>query len=216
MNDEQREETSRFCCPKRRRRNILDCMRELEIVSVTEDEQLRQAMDIRRRVYCDELAWLTPETMVDEWDSRAEHFLASLRGRTVATARTLRAESSVLEIEKYIDLDDYRAAGECAEVSRLCALSEVRFSPVAIAMMRAFFRYATANNVRFAFITAAQHYRRMYTDIGFRYIGGPFQLLNTNNFHDAYVVDLVKAVEDWAERRPRMLEMFLQPIEGIG
>jgi hypothetical protein len=94
-------------------------------------------MDIRRRVYCDDISWLTPETLVDEWDSRAEHFLASLRGRRIATGRMLSTQSGALEIEKYIDLEDYRAIGDCAEVSRLCALSDVRFSPVSVGMFRA-------------------------------------------------------------------------------
>jgi len=193
--------------------NILDCIRKLDIALVTSDEQFQQAMGIRRRVYCDEISWLTPDTLVDEWDYRAEHFLASLRGQSIATARMLSTYRGALEIEKYIDLDDYRAVGKCAEVSRLCTLSDVRFSPVAVGMFRAFYRYAIVNDIRFVCITAAAHYRRMYLDIGFEHVGGPFrnELLN-NTLHDAYVMAVERLEPLWAERRPRMLEMFLQLI----
>jgi hypothetical protein len=129
----------------------------------------------------------------------------------------LSARSGVLEIEKCIDIDDYREMGNCVEVGRLWALGEVRFSPVAMAMARAFYRYAIANDIRFLFITATQQHRRMYTHIGFRYLAGPFhsELLN-NVFHDAYIGDLVNVPEDSTKRRPHMWEMFRQPMEGIG
>src|SRR5829696_221806 len=191
---------------------FLEDVRKLEVVPASTNKQFQQAIEIRRRIYCDEISWLTPETLVDNWDSQAVHLLASHYGRAIATVR-INAQKSGLEIEKYINLDNYRSLGKCAEVSRLCALPEIRFSVVTIGMFYALFRYAMANGVRFYCITASPHYRRMYIDLGFKHVAGPFRnkLLN-DTLHDAYILDFVGAplegpwVEEWAKRRPRMLE----------
>jgi predicted GNAT family N-acyltransferase len=202
--------------------SILDRVRGLEIVLVNSDEQFQRAMEIRRCVYCDELSWITPEAIPDEWDSQGVHLLASRDGRAVATAR-INERSSGLEVEKYISLADYRSSGTCAEVSRLCVLAGERFPLIAVGMLYAATRYALANNIRFFCITAPQMHRRLYTNVGFRYVAGPFrnEIVGAPPL-DAYVLDFVGAplegpwVENWAKRHPRMLGLFLQPIEGIG
>lgn len=183
-------------------------------VALADNGQLADALEIRRRVYCS-IGKLDPACLQDEFDVRATHFLGSTNGQWVSSARMVA--DGDFEMERYFDLSKYRRAGRCAEINRFAILPDFRGSAVAYAMFRGFYRYAIVNQIRFFCIAATPgRYCRMYLHLGFTQIGKTVMYQELREFHDAYVLDLDEALNDWRTKRPRILEYFLQPINGIG
>lgn len=176
---------------------------------------LHAALDIRRQVYCS-VGKLDPASLEDRFDQRAAHFLCGFDGRWVSSARMV-ADSGEFEMERYFDLTQFRERGRCAEINRFAILPDYRGRAVAYAMFRGFYRYAVANGIQFFCIVATPGQNvRMYRSIGFSQIGVTVMYEELHELHDAYVLDIEAAQYEWREKRPRISEYFLQPIEGIG
>lgn len=173
------------------------------------------AYEIRRRVYCHEVGKLTPEGVIDDYDNRAVRFVAGIDGEWVSSARMVFGEAA-FEMEKYFDLSEFRKQGSCAEINRFAVLPDYRRSVVAYGMFRGFYRYAIKNRIRFFCIVTTPENCRMYRHMGFKKIGGPIYYEEVHCDHDADVLDLDQALDEWRENRPSILEQFLKPIEGIG
>ena len=120
-------------------------------------------------------------------------------------------------MERYFDLSRYRRAGRSAEINRFAILPDFRCSAVAYAMFRGFYRYALVHRIRFFCIAAVPGpHCCMYRHIGFTQIGEVTMYEELHEPHEAYILDMDAALHTWHKERPRILECFLQPIDGIG
>lgn len=184
-------------------------------VVLADDGNRPAALDIRREVYCS-IGKLDPASLSDGFDDRAAHFLGGVGGKWVSSARMV-SDDGEFEMERYFDLSRYRALGRCAEINRFAILADFRGSAVAYAMFRGFYRYAIANSIRFFCIVATPGPNsRMYRHIGFSQFGDTVLYQELHALHDAYVIDLEAALPQWREKRPRIVEYFLQEVDGIG
>jgi N-acyl-L-homoserine lactone synthetase len=194
---------------------FLNRLDAFEVSIAQTPSQFGRAMAIRRRVYVDEMRWRKRQDLVDSWDALAVHFVVNLNGHAIASGRMV-PETVTFEGECCFEIADIRSQGPVCEIGRMCVLAEHRRSLAAIALFRGFYRYSLAHGARFFFVTGAHHVDRLYRSLGFSVIGGPTWYEPCGYIAKAYVLDLNAALGDWAKRRPRMLEYFLQPIEGIG
>jgi len=184
-------------------------------VVLADDGDRSAALDIRREVYCS-IGKLDPFCLSDRFDERAAHFLGGVHGEWVSSARMV-SDDGDFEMERYFDLSRYRDLGRCAEINRFAILPEFRGSAVAYAMFRGFYRYAIANGIRFFCIVATPGQNsRMYRHIGFSQVGKTVMYEELHELHDAYVLDLQAALPQWREKRPRILDYFLETVDGIG
>lgn len=195
--------------------SLLAGLSEYVVTIARSPEDLRLVMDVRRAVYVDEMRFRTAATLVDEFDSAATHFLVTVEGVAIGSARMVPGEMH-LEGEVCFDISDWRKQGKVVEIGRLSVLPSYRRSLASVALFRAFYRHALAGSIRFFFVTGAGHVDRLYRSLGFHSIDGPKWYEPCNNISKAYILDLDMALVDWRLRRPRMLEYFLEPMDGIG
>lgn len=191
---------------------MIEHLDDVDIV-VVHDGLSKEVRAIRKAVYCDEVGWLSPDQVWDQRDNAATVLLAGRQKVWQATVRMLSA-SMPFEMEEYFDLSEYRREGFCVEIGRLAVLPECRRSLLAIALFRALYRVALRGGVRF-FCVAANPANRLYPSLGFQIVRDVINYPPVNAPAVAYVLDLDRAVVEWRQRRPRMLDYFLQPIDGI-
>lgn len=177
--------------------------------------QMATALEIRREVYSS--AGKPRLTYVlDQFDDRATHFLGSIEGRWVSSARMITNEDQ-FEMTAFFDLKPFLRMGKCAEIARFAILPGHRNSAVAYAMFRGFYRFALKLGIRYFCIAAMpEQVGHMYEHIGFSKVSDSVMFGEFHALHSAYVLDIDAALDEWSANRPRLLEYFLQPIEGIG
>jgi hypothetical protein len=52
--------------------------------------------------------------------------------------------------------------------------------------------------------------------MGFKRFGEPVPAIPDGNLISPYVLDLDAAREEWKDSRPKLLEFFLRPLDGVG
>lgn len=186
----------------------------ISIKVASTDRLLDAAYTIRRCVYCDELGWRAEDELIDDVDDGSTHFIAESDSDWIASARMVNPETR-FEMEKYFDLGEYRRQGTCVELGRLAVLHRHRKPLVAVAMFRAFYRYALSNGIEY-FCVAGTLDNRLYRTLGFQQVGDPFLHGDVGQMTIPYVLHLPTGIKRLCRRTPRLGEYFLKPIEGIG
>lgn len=194
---------------------LLKGLSKLQIVLAKTDEHIHEVLEVRRKVYCNEISWLPPERLTDKYDERAKYFMAKRRSKPVAAARLILGDEE-LEVEEYLNIDLFRQLGKCAEISRLSVLPNFRCSLVTVGLFRAFYRFAITHNIRWFFIGSTPMGLKMYRKLGFEPIGNPVVSKTLNINQRFLVLDLEKARKEWEINRPAMLKYFDEPLDGIG
>lgn len=173
-----------------------------------------ESRDVRERVYCDELGWLTHEQLEDERDAEAVHFIAEFDGQVIASAR-MSVCPVFFPMEQYFDVSRFKPEG-CAEISRLSVLPDWRHTATTTAVFWACYRYALANRIVYFCIEATEANSILYRRLGFESFAGTATAVPDGNLISAYFLDLREGIEYLRVRRPHLHEYFIQPIEGIG
>ena len=184
-------------------------------IVIAKGHQLSSIFAIRQEVYCS-IGKLEASRVQDSFDERATQFLGGIGQNWVASARMV-TDHSDFEMEKYFDLSHLRSRGKCAEINRFAILPDYRGKAIAYAMFRGFYRYAMAQNIRyFCIVSVPGKNSEMYKQLGFSKLADTVMYEELKQPHDAYVLDLEAALDQWQVTRPRILEYFLKPIDGIG
>jgi predicted GNAT family N-acyltransferase len=130
-------------------------MPHIEVILITTEEQLREALDVRRRVFVEEQH--VPEAEeIDAHDSApaplsgCRHVLALLDGRPVATGRLLLTEP------------DMRV-----HIGRVAVLREHRRRGIGWAVMRALHDLARFHNAKAVTLAAQLHAIPFYERLGY-------------------------------------------------
>jgi N-acyl-L-homoserine lactone synthetase len=106
-------------------------MASVEIRTVRDEAELREAFKLRYQIYCEKLGWINPahhpnQEEKDDYDTTSQHFIALEDGKVVGTVRLVHKAGAPLPIETgfpALTLDDFEASADerviTAEVSRL-------------------------------------------------------------------------------------------------
>jgi predicted GNAT family N-acyltransferase len=126
----------------------------IEVIAITEQEQLRRAFHLRREVFCGEQG-VDPRAEFDGRDEEAVQFAAYRDGRLVGTCRLL------LE-------------GASATVQRVAVERAQRRGGVGAALMTAAEAHARAQGAREIVLHAQRSSEEFYVRLGYRPEGGTF------------------------------------------
>jgi predicted GNAT family N-acyltransferase len=144
------------------RRNSLDRIgMALEVKQISSESELREALNIRRKVFVDEQK--VPESLeIDEFDqlsSQALHFLTYKGGVPIATARV-----------RFLD------SGKRAKIQRVATLAEYRNQGVGRSMMKYIMSFIPSKHltVQELFLEAQVHAIPFYEKLGFEAFGDEF------------------------------------------
>ncbi len=84
-------------------------MNEIQVIEISNQEQLKQAFAIRRRVFVEEQN-VPAKDEYDEWEDSAKHFLALRDELPVGTARWRYTEKGI-KLERFAVLPEARGEG---------------------------------------------------------------------------------------------------------
>ena len=179
------------------------------IFRALDPKELPLALQIRKAVYVDELAYDAAGVLGDPLDDRAQHFLGTTHdGSAVAAMRIIRWDARPFEVESFLDMTSFLTdESRAGEISRLCILEKyrnlTRTQFVHAGMWKLAYDYALRYDVAEFWIWAPPSLARAYEYLGFSKVSGMvFQHpLFANRPYQVLRVDLHGLEEDYRKRR---------------
>jgi predicted GNAT family N-acyltransferase len=172
-------------------------------------KELPLALQVRKAVYVDELAYDAAGVLRDPLDDRAQHFLGTTRdGSPVAAMRIIRWDARPFEVESFLDMTALLTSeSRAGEISRLCILEKyrnlTRTQFVHAGMWKLAYDYALRSDLEEFLIWAPPPLARVYEYLGFSRVPSMvFQHpLFANRPYQVLSVDLLGLEEDYRKRR---------------
>jgi len=126
----------------------------IEVIIVSNDQQLKDAYKVRKKVFVDE-QHVPEEEEIDHLESKATHFVLYQEGNPIGAGR--------LRI-----VDGY------GKVERICVLKESRASGAGKAMMDTIEAYANEQGINLLKLNAQTHALPFYSKLGYEIVSEEF------------------------------------------
>lgn len=131
-------------------------MSTISVYHVTNEEQLKDAYQVRHQVFVDEQK--VPEDLeIDQYEEQSEHFVVYQNENEPIGAGRLRPVSSTE-----------------AKVERICVLQEVRGQSIGYQIMDKIENVAQKKGIKTLMLHAQDHAKGFYTRLGYETVSEPF------------------------------------------
>jgi len=182
-------------------------------------EELPLALEVRRAVYIEELGYDDERILLDPFDQRAHHFLATTReGNPIAALRMLAWDVRPFEFEHFVDASSLLPpASRAAEISRNCILPEfrplTRFQFVHAGMWKLAYDCAARLGLADLWIWAIPRVAKIYEYVGFCNVPIPQfrHPLFRFQFYQLMRLDLRTLEENYRRRHHPFTEFLFGP-----
>jgi GNAT superfamily N-acetyltransferase len=130
------------------------------------------ALDVRRRVYCEEFGKLSLSNLCDAFDEGAVYVTGWVGTECVAGLR-LVVDGARFELEDYFDVSAARRECVCAEANRFAILPAWRHTRVGAALIEGAGMFLIALGFDRLLIVSTPANLRLYERLGFARLAGP-------------------------------------------
>lgn len=149
--------------------------KDLRTKRVHTPKEMDHTIRLRQAIYCDELTYMDPSGIVDEFDQGAAIYNAYLHNRAVCTFRIIDSYKVTPEVFEYYSYlkDLFPVQTRFFEVGRFMVIPELRGKGITIPIFKEIFQRALRLNVNGIVLTCVEALIPYYRKLGFTLLPAP-------------------------------------------